>query len=416
MYTIIFIVEKKLKGNTIRLTSNQMATFLSDLLQHSNDQNPPLKCKNIYFFESIGDKDDVIQKYRLLQELDYKYNFIRDDNIYLLLEYAVFRQLTKISDSYEYDYHKYIDEFYNMPEDVVNEARHNITFRFICDIFKSYCTGVKVFSDKYVKNPLALCVAFGKKSLKKHIRRNIYNNLNHEEIINTKNIQNPIQSAILKIYCRFIILSGQKLDDKLFGWVNTMTFTKKVNTAIEDNTKYNKAVRLFNGIVVDPAAEIRTCNIITDDDKNDSLKVLTKSNNYYVIYDTRLINRIVELDELSESKRVGLIDDIDNNIDRTLITTTKCINKYILLTKVVYNNKSNSQVVIYESKQLDHIDNDVNDNIDRVVTTSESLSNNMQFTEVDYVTKSKYHMFVYDTVMSFTNYCTNLYNRFITVN
>ncbi len=308
-----------------------MTAVLSYFFPDSYGKDPQ-NCKN--FLESIYDKIAVCEKYHLLQLLDSKYNFIRDSDIYLLFEFEVFRKLITTLPKHnvsDYDYYKYIEEFNRISEDIKSEERYNITVRFICDIFKSYCTGNKVYSETYIKNCLSLCVGFGKKGFNKRIRRNIYANLNHEEITNIKNRDKytPIQAAILKVYCRFMILSGQTPDTQLVEALKGLVFTEKKNTATEDNTKHNKGVRLFKSIVMEPNLEVRQCNIITKEDIDDSSRIPTKNCNYYILYNNSIcktkngkVYYIVNLDGFSEDKRQEIVDKINVNLDTVVVKTT----------------------------------------------------------------------------------------------
>lgn len=327
-----------------------MTAVLSYFFPNTYGKNPH-NCK--YFLETIESKIDVCRKYHLLQLLDSKYNFIRDSDIYLLLEFELFRKLITTLPKHnvsDYDYYRYIEEFHRIPEEVKNEARYNITVSFICSIFKSYCTGNKVYSDTYIKNCLSLCVAFGKKGLNKRIRRNIYSNLNHEEFINTKEKYTPIQAAILKVYCRFMNLSGQKPDSDLVNRLKTLTFFEKKNTANEDNTKYNKAVRLFNSIVMEPKVELRECNIITEKDIDDSSRIPTKNYNYYILHNNSIcktkngrIYYIADLSDFNEEKRKQILDKINSNLDTLVVKTT-----YV-------NNDPTFELVIFDIKGQNYL-------------------------------------------------------------
>jgi hypothetical protein len=311
----------------------------------------PHNCK--YFLESIEDKIDVCEKYHLLQILDRKYNFIRDGDIYLLFEFELFRKLITTLPKHnisDYDYYRYIEEFNRIPEEVKSEERYNITVRFICDIFKSYCTGNKVYSDTYIKSCLSLCVAFGKKGLNKRIRRNIYSNLNHEEITKVKKTYTPTQAAILKVYCRFMTLSGQNPDSKLVELLNGLEFSEKKNTSTEDNTKYNKSVRLFKSIVMGPKTEVRKCNILTVDDIDESSRIPIKNYNYYILHNNSIckskngkVYYIVYLDDFSEEKRQAILDKINSNLDTLVVKTT-----YI-------NNDPTFEMVIFDIKGQNYL-------------------------------------------------------------
>jgi hypothetical protein len=311
----------------------------------------PQNCK--YFLESINNKIDVCEKYHLLQLLDRKYDFISDSDIYLLFEFELFRKLiTTLPTNHisDYEYYRYIEEFNRIPEEIKSEERYNITVRFICDIFKSYCTDSHIYSETYIKNSLALCVAFGKKGLNKRIRRNIYANLHHEEIINTKDKYTPKQAAILKVYCRFMNLSGQTPDTQLTERLKTLEFTEKKNTATEDNTKYNKAVRLFKSILMDSKSEARQCNVLTEEDIDDSSKIPTKNYNYYILHNNHVcktkngkVSSIVNLVEFSEDKRQEIVDKINSNLETLVIKTT-----YV-------NNDSTFELVIFDIKGQNYL-------------------------------------------------------------
>ena len=306
-----------------------------------------------YFLETIESKIDVCKKYHLLQLLDSKYNFIRNSDVYLLLEFELFRKLITTLPKHnvsDYDYYKYIEEFNRISEEVKKEERYNITVSFICDIFKSYCTGTKVYSDTYIKNSLSLCVAFGKKGLNKRIRRNIYANLNHEEFINIKSKYTPSQGAILKVYCRFMYLSGQKPDSDLVNRLKALTFFEKKNTAIEDNTKYNKGVRLFNSIVMEPKVQLRKCNIITEKDIDDSSRIPNKNYNYYILHNNSIcktkngkIYYIADLSNFSEEKRKEILEKINSNLNTLVIKTT-----YV-------NNDSKFELVTFDIKGQNYL-------------------------------------------------------------
>jgi hypothetical protein len=327
-----------------------MTAVLSYFFPNSYGKDPH-NCK--YFLESINDKGAVIQKYNLLKTLDSKYNFIRDSDIYLLFEFEVFRKLittlprNNVSD---YDYYRYIEEFNRIPEDIKFEERYSITVRFICDIFKSYCTGSQVYSETYIKNCLSLCVAFGKKGLNKRIRRNLYSNLNHEQITNIKKKYTPKQAAILKVYCRFMKLSGQTPDNKLVETLKSLDFIEKKNTSTEDNTKYNKAVRLFKSIVMEPSIKVRQCNLLTEEDFDDTCTIPIKNYNYYVLHKNHIcktkngkVNYIVNLSDFSEYKRQEIVDKINCNLDTLVIKTT-----YV-------NNNSTFELVIFDIKGQNYL-------------------------------------------------------------
>lgn len=327
------------------------------------------------FLNTIDSKTEIYDKYHLLRVLDDKYNFINNDEIYLLFEFELFRKnidppTHSVSD---YEYYSYIEKFNKIPEEIKSELRYKLTINFICDIFKSYCTGNKVYSTNYIKNCLSLCISFGKKGLNKRIRRDIYNTLNHEAIINSNIQYGPIQTAILKVYCRFMTLSGKAPNSILVEKINTVTFVEKENTKTEDNTKYNKGVRLFNSVIMDRTADFRDCNILCDAnvtnaadaanaanasaDANASIDTNTDNSaaeeayipiqnyNYYILYNNHLsktkngsVYNIVDLESFKEEVRNEIINKLNKNMD-TLVVKTIYINNNPTFEMVIFDIK-----------------------------------------------------------------------------
>ena len=317
------------------------------------------------FLNTIDSKTEVYDKYHLLRVLDDKYNFINNDEIYLLFEFELFRKnidppTHSVSD---YEYYSYIEKFNKIPEEIKSELRYKLTINFICDIFKSHCTGNKVYSTHYIKNCLSLCVSFGKKGLNKRIRRDIYNTLNHEAIINSKIEYGPVQTAILKVYCRFMTLSGKPPNSILVEKINAMTFVEKENTKTEDNTKYNKGVRLFNSVIMDRTADFRDCNVLGDANASvdtsadaeastsaEKAYIPIQNYNYYILYNNHLsktkngsVYNIVDLESFKTESRNEIINKLNKNIDTLVVKT------------IYINNDPTFEMVIFDIKGQNYI-------------------------------------------------------------
>lgn len=313
----------------------------------------------INFQNTIDSKSEVCSKYHLLRVLDNKYNFIHNDEIYLLFEFELFRKLiTSLPKHHisDYEYYRYIEMFNNISEETKNDARYKLTINFICDIFKSYCTGNKVYSTHYIKNCLSLCVSFGKKGLNKRIRRDIYNTLNHEAIINAKIHYGPIQAAMLKVYCRFMTLSGKKPETSLLEVLKNIKFTEKNNTKSEDNSKYNKGVRLFNSVIMDRTADFRDCNILCETETEsaeadvETAYIPIKNYNYYILYNNHLskskngsVYNIVDLETFKEECRNEIINKLNKNMDTLVVKT------------IYVNNDPKFEMVIFDIKGQNYL-------------------------------------------------------------
>jgi hypothetical protein len=327
-----------------------MTAILSYFLPNIYGKNPN---NFTSFVDTIQSKTDVYHKYCLLNVLDQKYNFIQNNEIYLLFEFELFRKLItnlpkhNVSD---YEYYRYIDEFNNIPEETKSDARYLLTINFICDIFKGYCTGTKIYSNYYVDNCLSLCVAFGKKNLNKRIRRDIYSNLNHEAIINSKLNGGPLQAAMLKVYCRFMTLTGVSPSPELVEKLKALTFTEKKNTDKENNTKYNKAVRLFNSVIMDRTTDFRDCNTILKEDVDDSSSIPIKNYNYYILFKEHLakskngkISYIINLGGFDEEYQVNIVDKLNKNMD-TLVVKTMYVNNDPKFEMVMFDIKGQNYI------------------------------------------------------------------------
>jgi hypothetical protein len=312
----------------------------------------------INFQNTIDSKSEVCDKYHLLRVLDNKYNFIHNNEIYLLFEFELFRKLITSLPNHnisDYEYYRYIEKFNSISEETKNEARYKLTINFICDIFKSYCTGNKVYSTHYIKNCLSLCVSFGKKGLNKRIRRDIYNTLNHEAIINSKIQYGPIQAAMLKVYCRFMTLSGKTPDTTLLESIKNLNFAEKPNTKTEDNTKYNKGVRLFNNVIMDRTADFRECNKTDEKSETESADVEStyipvKNYNYYILYNNHLaktkngsVYNIVNLEIFKEENRNEIINKLNRNMDSLVVKT------------IYINNDPTFEMVIFDIKGQNYL-------------------------------------------------------------
>jgi hypothetical protein len=302
--------------------------FLSHLFYN---KNPSSFCD---FIKTIPNIDMLFVKYYLLTDLDVKYRFIKNNQICLFFEYQIFRELvpnlpnTNVSSS---EYNNYI-EYYNnfVSETLKNKRRHEKTISFICDIFERYCTGEDNYTNQYTYNPLALCISFGKNSLNRYMRRLIYDSLDHEVISKATFGSSPLQSAMLKIYCKFMYLSGKTPNSRLVEHLNTLEFVELPNNEKENNRHYNKAVRLFNSICMNPTGQIKPCN-------NIDLKVDSTNNQPYQLLNGLLckvhgnsIDYIMSLEEFADETQVKILDNINKNYSSLAIHDYPATNLLII--------------------------------------------------------------------------------------
>jgi hypothetical protein len=294
-------------------------------------KNPSSFCD---FLKTINNTDMLFVKYDLLTNLDVKFRFIKNHQICLYFEYQIFRELvpnlpnTNVCNS---EYNNYIDYYNNfVSEDVKDKLRHEKTISFICDIFESYCTGNENYTQNYTHNPLALCVSFGKDSLNRYMRRLIYDNLDHEAISNSCISPSPIQACILKIYCRFMCLSGKTPNTRLVESLNGLGFIELPNNDKQNNREYNKGVRLFNSIVMTPTNHIKECN-------NIDLKVDFNTSQPYQVLKGLLckvygnsIDYIMSLEEFTDKKQVEILEHINKNYSSLTIHDYPAVNLLVI--------------------------------------------------------------------------------------
>jgi hypothetical protein len=302
-----------------------MVSILNSFLALFNGKNPS---NYNHFYDSV-DKESIIEKYTLLTYLDNKYKFLVDIEICIEWEFDLFKTFMNIPNDIvdESAFNKYINVFNSYD---LNELRQKITLKFICGLFECYLLGE---CDEY-KKFMPLCSFFGKKSLKKCMRRSIYDNLCHCTISNTT-INYPLeQTAVLKLYCRFMVLSGKIPDNGLTERLEQYKFAEIPLTSGGDsriyntNRKYNKVVRQFNNINMDVGSSVKYCNFINKETKPKFIifnGLLCK-----VIVDDDDVDYIMSLEGFHRDTQVEIVDIINDNYDTLVIHTHLKDDKVVL--------------------------------------------------------------------------------------
>jgi hypothetical protein len=304
---------------------------MSFLTNFFYNKNPSSFCD---FVKTIPNVDMLFVEYKLLTDLDVKYRFIKNNQICLYFEYQIFRELvpnlpnTNVSKS---EYNNYIEYYNNFVSEIIKDKRrHEKTVSFICDIFESYCTGVENYTKQYVYNPIALCVSFGKNSLNRYMRRLLYDNLDHEVLSKAQLNPSPLQASMLKIYCRFMYLSGKTPNSRLVEELNALKFVELPNSDKENNHKYNKEVRLFNSVIMNPTGQIKKCN-------NIDLKLNYINVKNYQVLDGLLCkvycnssDYIMSLEDFTGEKQAEILDTINKNYSSLVIREYPAANLLLL--------------------------------------------------------------------------------------
>ena len=149
-------------------------------------------------FYNTVDKEKILEKYTLLTYLNKKYNLIYDSSVYIRFEFNLFLKIMNHPNCNPPTYDDYINNFENLK---LNYHRTEITINYLCGLFDDCIEGKRAFSQAFY--------FIGKKNLNKHMRRMIFNRLNH--ISPTTNTEFSInQQAAIKLYIRFMILSGME--------------------------------------------------------------------------------------------------------------------------------------------------------------------------------------------------------------
>jgi hypothetical protein len=291
-----------------------MASLLNSFLSLFNGKNP----SNYNHFYDNVDKESIINKYSLLTYLDSKYKFLDDSEICIEWEFHLFKDFMNVPNRMVSDekFNKYLNEFNSRD---LNRLRTEQTLQYICNIFESCLLGECSNYKKY----MSLCLFFGKKTLNKSIRCRIYENLAHYEICNTV-ITSPLeQTATLKLYCRFMILSGKIPDKNLIERLKEYKFeqiplTTDVESSIYNNNRiYNKVVRRFNSITMDVSESVKFCNFI-DKDSRHEFKIL---NGLLCKFMGEDLDYIMSLEEFSSDKQVEIVDRLTDNYESLVMHT-----------------------------------------------------------------------------------------------
>jgi hypothetical protein len=311
-----------------------MASLINSFLSLFNGKNPS---NYNHFYDSV-DKESIIQKYTLLNYLDNKYKFLDDPEICIEWEFILFKGFMNLPNVIvnEDTFYKYINDFNNQD---LNKFRKEQTIEHICNIFESCLLGD---CDDY-KKYMPLCLFFGKKSLNKVMRRSIYDNLCHCTIANTV-ITSPLeQTAVLKLYCRFMVLSGKILDKNLIESLQKYKFaeiplTTDVDSRVYNTNRiYNKVIRQFNSIDMNVSNSVKYCNFI-DKDIKPEFKILNGLL-CKVVYDD--VHYIMSLESFHRDTQVEIIDIINDNYDTLVIHTHMKDDKVVIDIKgVPYLTKS----------------------------------------------------------------------------
>jgi hypothetical protein len=289
-----------------------MASIFNTFLSLFNGKNPS---DYNHFYDNV-DKESIINKYTLLSYLDSKYKFLDDSEICIEWEFNLFKNFMKVPNARigEKDFYKYINDFNSRD---LNTLRKEQTISYICEIFEKCLLGECEDYKKY----MPLCLFFGKKSLNKGIRRSIYDNLCHCVISNAI-ITSPLeQTAALKLYCRFMVLSGKTPDKNLVEHLNNYKFaqiplTTDIDSCVYNiNRIYNKVVRQFNSINMDVSSSVKYCNFI-DKECVPDFKVL---NGLLCKIMDDDVDYIMSLEGFHRDTQVEIIDTINDNYDTLVI-------------------------------------------------------------------------------------------------
>ena len=318
-----------------------MTSIFNSILSLFNGNNP----SDYNNFYDYVDKESIIRKYTVLSYLDSKYKFLDDPEICIEWEFYLFKSFMNVPNSVVDDntFNKYINEFNNQD---LTKFRKEITIGYVCDIFERCLLGE---CDNY-KKYMSLCLFFGKKSLNKCTRRLIYDNLCHC-VISNSTIKAPLeQTAALKLYCRFMSLSGKTPDKNLVESLTKYKFaeiplTTDVDSRVYNtNRNYNKIVRQFNSINMDVSHCIKYCNFIDKESKLD-FKVLNGLLCKIVGDD---VDYIMSLEAFHRDTQVEIVDTINDNYDTVIIHTHMKDDKVVIdikgetyLTKTWNNEKRN---------------------------------------------------------------------------
>jgi predicted SnoaL-like aldol condensation-catalyzing enzyme len=96
---------------------------------------------------------------------------------------------------------------------------------------------------------------------------------------------------------------------------------------------------------MEPKTEVRKCNVLTEEDIDESSRIPNKNHNYYILHNNSVckskngkVYYIVKLDGFSEDQQQAIVDKINDNIDTLVVKTT-----YV-------NGDPKSELVIFDIK------------------------------------------------------------------
>ena len=300
-----------------------MASLLNSFLSLFDGKNPS---DYNHFYDNV-DKESIIKKYSLLTYLDDNYKFLDDPEICIEWEFYLFKNFMNVPNHTVSDvkFNDYLNKFNRCD---LNSLRTEQTLQYVCNIFESCLLGECSNYKKY----MPLCLFFGKKSLNKGIRRRIYDNLVHHAICNAV-ITSPLeQTAALKLYCRFMILSGKVPDKNLVERLNEYKFEQiplstDVESSVYNNNRiYNKAVRQLNSISMDVSDSVKLCNFI-DKDSRHEFKIL---NGLLCKVMGDDLDYIMCLDGLTSDTQVEIVDKLTENYETLVMHTYLHLDKLVI--------------------------------------------------------------------------------------
>jgi hypothetical protein len=300
-----------------------MASLLNSFLFLFDGKNP----SNYNHFYDNVDKESILKKYSLLTYLDSKYKFLDEPEICIEWEFYLFRDFMNVPNHMVSDvkFNKYLNEFNSRD---LNRLRTEQTLEYICNIFESCLLGECSNYKKY----MSICLFFGKKTLNKGIRRRIHDNLAHHEICNAV-ITSPLeQTAALKLYCRFMILSGKIPDKNLYERLKEYKFAEiPLSTDVDSNVYntnriYNKTVRRFNSISMDVSESVKFCNFI-DKDSRYEFKII---NGLLCKVMGDDLDYIMSLEEFISDTQVEIVDRLTDNYESLVIHTYLHLDKLVI--------------------------------------------------------------------------------------
>lgn len=285
-------------------------TFVDSLYREPPKRNPSNYRDMVHYYAEERSMEDLKDEYPLLFRLDEQYHFIRNDELYVHLEYGIIKDMipdlpNELLSGDEFNQVMY--EYDRIAEHKKQRRRFERTVRFVCRIFQSFCTGNQEFNSRFVQIPIALCVGIGKPNINRNMRRMIYECLNHALIVRST-IETPIQATMLKVYCRFMNFCGVKPNEDLVESLRKIEYKEKPNTKEENHRNYNKIVRLFHFVNMDVPSK-------------ESKRIDYHERHFYMksgwLYKKQ--DRILYLDDETDETQKELIEKLNNNYQTVVV-------------------------------------------------------------------------------------------------